>query len=90
MAVDHPRSKQEAKNLIEAGHYYVGVSCHSLSQHSAEELIESFRTHNLGKCIIYITKTPWDRPRIKAEVFISGIDGPERLIEAVRTCEVAA
>ena len=90
MEVDLPQSKQEALKLIETGSYDVAIICHSLSGRSADEFAEAFRTHNPGKCLIAITQTPWERPRIKADVYISGIDGPERLVEAVRTCEVEA
>ena len=88
--VDFPKSKQEAIKLIEKDTYDAAVFCHSLSNGTAEEFAKAFRTHQSGKCLISLTKTPWERPRIKADVYISGIDGPERLIEAIRTCEVDA
>ena len=90
MEVDFPQSKQEALTLIDTGRYDVAIVCHSISGRSADQFAQAFRKHNSGKCLIAITKTPWERPRIKADVYISGIDGPERLVEAVRTCEVDA
>ena len=89
MDVDYPQSREEAKRLIESGQYDVAIICHSLAAASAETFCQAFRAHNPGKCLIYIMKTPWQRPQIKADIYVSGIDGPERLVEAVRTCEVA-
>jgi hypothetical protein len=90
MDIDFPQSKQEAMTLIETGRYDVALLCHSLSLQSADEFAEAFRPHHPGKCLIAIMGTPWERPRMKADVYICGIDGPERLLEAVRTCEVDA
>jgi len=86
--VDYPRSRKQAQSLMESGQYDAALICHSLSQVSAEELSQAFRAQNPGKCLIYITKTPWERPQIKADIYIAGIDGPERLIEVLRGCDV--
>jgi DNA-binding response OmpR family regulator len=88
--VDFPQSKKETIKLIETETYDAAVVCHSLSNETAEEFAQEFRTHHPGKCLICLTRTPWERPRIKADVFISGIDGPEPLLEAIRTCAVDA
>lgn len=88
--VDFPQSSPETINLIETGTYDAALVCHSLPNGTAEEFAQAFRTHQPGKCLICLTKTPWERPRIKADVYISGIDGPEPLLEAIRTCAVDA
>jgi CheY-like chemotaxis protein len=83
---DAARSKKEALSWLRERRYVALVIGWSISAKSAAEYIAIFRDRNPQGCVVYVSKTPWEKPdNISADNFITGSDGPQALIEAV-TC----
>lgn len=86
--VDSPESAEEADmRLLEDNSYDVALLCHSLPLEMAKQLVTAFRRRNPAGCLIYITKTPWEKPPVKVDLFVAGIDGPDSLVHAVLGCK---
>jgi DNA-binding NtrC family response regulator len=81
-----PSSKRQALETIEREFFDCMVLCHSLSQDSCNELAQAFKRRNPESCVIHIVPTSWTEKCANADVSIAGLDGPEVLIEAVRSC----
>lgn len=83
---DVARSKKEAENLLQEQTYDAALLCHSISESSARRLITLFREKNPGRCVIFVSRNPWQKSPVPAEATVCAIDGPDPLIEAVLSC----
>ena len=81
-----PQSKPGALEAIERESFDCLVLCHSLSENSCAELSRAFKHRNAESCVIHIVPTSWTEKCANADLSIAGLDGPDALIEAVRSC----
>ena len=67
------------------GHCGVLLLCHSLSDEVRERLSEHFRQYSPEGRIIGITNTPWPQARDQVDFYLYGLEGPDTLIQAIRS-----
>src|SRR5205807_5650584 len=81
---DAPETTEQAMAWLRERSYITLVLGWSISAKSAAEYIAVFRKRNPKGCVVYVSKTPWERPEaIPADSFVSGTDDPAALIQAV-------
>lgn len=85
--VDVARSKKEAERLLDENTYEAGLLCHSISEKTAEQLTAIFRERNPGRCLIFVSRSPWQPCPVQCDASISSLDGPEALVETVLSCK---
>lgn len=81
-AVSRADSRQEALSLLENPFEALVIS-YSMSSESIVEMCARFRERNPGSPIVGITKGKWEDLKIDADFTVSGIDGPEALLEVL-------
>lgn len=74
----------------DAQSYDALVLCHSLTTKSAKQYARLMKEHNPKCCVAYIAKTPWEKPDIPYDIRVPGIEGPQKLIESLQSCESPA
>ena len=88
--VDVARSKREAEQLLEENAYDAGLLCHSISEKTAERLTAIFRERNPHRCLIFVSRSPWQLTPVKCDASVCALDGPEALVELVLSCKQAS
>lgn len=81
--VRFPQSKQEAVQAIREGGFEVALISYSLSNETAEELVELVRQHCDHCRVIAISETEWADDRLKPDATVSVTDGPNAMLLAV-------
>jgi DNA-binding response OmpR family regulator len=75
----------EAMSLMRAAHCGTLLLCYSLSIPVRQELVREFRQWCPDGHVIAITNQRQEIPPIDADTFVYGVEGPEVLIETLRS-----
>ena len=83
MQVTYPETKHAAVNAILMGGFDVILISYTLSNQSAEELLE-LAHQNCPKCpVIAISETGWEDNRLKPDITITADQGPKGMLDAI-------
>jgi CheY-like chemotaxis protein len=85
-SVTASEDRMTALDVLAKDHFDALMICHSISDKSAQEFTGLFRQRNRAGCIIYVSERPFQQGKAFADVTICGIDGPDALISAARSC----
>jgi hypothetical protein len=85
-AVSTPSRKDEAVAEAAQPKFDVLLLCHRWPAAAVRELTRKFKQANRGSPIVAIIATPWSIGPPLADATISGVDGPEAMIAAIRQC----
>ncbi|HZS28441.1 MAG TPA: response regulator [Candidatus Angelobacter sp.] len=80
-----PTSKKDAMAVLRKKKFDAVIISYSISAESAVEMTELFRENNPGAPIIAITKGEWADLKTDVDASVNGDEGPDALIEAIRT-----
>ncbi len=78
---------EETISALESQQFDALVICHTIPDELAAEYAERFRSKRPNGCVVYVAKTPYAGKKRYADIAVSGISGPEALIEAVTSCQ---
>jgi DNA-binding response OmpR family regulator len=81
-----PTGKKDAIEALKKKKFDAVVISYSVSAESAVEMTELFRENNPSSPIIAITKGEWADLKTGADASVNADDGPDVLIDAIRSC----
>jgi hypothetical protein len=85
--VIRPETKADCMAALASLPFACLLICHSISPDSAREITAEFKRRNPHGCLVAVLATPWARSAYSADFNISGTDGPDVLVETVRSCQ---
>jgi DNA-binding response OmpR family regulator len=80
-----PRGTKDAIDLLRKKKFDAVVISYSMSNENVSEMTELFRENDPNSPIIAVTKGRWADLKTYVDASVNGEDGPEALIDAVRT-----
>lgn len=78
-----PGSKHEALEAVKTSSFDVVLVSYSLSNDTAEELVELIRQRSPNCPVVAISETGWEDNKLQPEVTISANDGPEGMLAGI-------
>ncbi|HET9364424.1 MAG TPA: response regulator [Candidatus Angelobacter sp.] len=80
-----PTGTKDAMGILKKKKFDAVIISYSLSDENVAEMTELFRENNPNSPIIAVTKGRWDDLKTDVDASVNGDDGPDALIDAIRT-----
>ena len=80
-----PTRTKDAIDLLRKKKFDAVVISHSMSKENVADLTELFRENDPNSPIIAVTKGRWANLKTDVDASVNGEEGPEALIDAIRT-----